>query len=84
MAKTCGELFEGYDCTILGDGAEPVRGLARCYGRALARWRLEDADASAPQFMHTLTEAEAERDAVGAYRRFWARKRRLKRLLRRC
>ncbi len=28
MAKTCGELFEGYDCTILGDGAEPVRGLA--------------------------------------------------------
>ena len=20
MAKTCGELFEGYDCTILGDG----------------------------------------------------------------
>ncbi len=69
------------------DLEEPVRGLARCYGRALARWRLEDADASAPQFMHTLTEAEAERDAVGAYRRFWgrmARKRRLKRLLRRC
>ena len=28
MTKTCGELFEGYEATILGYAAEPVRGLA--------------------------------------------------------
>ena len=28
MAKTCGGLFEGYECTILGNPDEPVRGLA--------------------------------------------------------
>ncbi|MCI8424762.1 MAG: UDP-N-acetylmuramoyl-L-alanyl-D-glutamate--2,6-diaminopimelate ligase [Adlercreutzia sp.] len=28
MTKTCEELFEGMDCTIIGNGAEPVEGLA--------------------------------------------------------
>jgi UDP-N-acetylmuramoyl-L-alanyl-D-glutamate--2,6-diaminopimelate ligase len=28
MEKTCSELCEGLDCTIIGDGGEPVRGLA--------------------------------------------------------
>ena len=28
MTKTCAELFEGLDCTIVGDSAQPVSGLA--------------------------------------------------------